>query len=339
MFDFIDIIVKGGPVMVPLLACSIIALTVVIERFLFWRRIGNRQAAEAVLELVERGDLSKAADSARQTDSPLVRVMASGLAHRNPSVTQALEVAAQREVPVLKQRLTILDTIITLAPLLGLLGTVTGMIGSFGIMSQVGLGQPHAVTGGVAEALIATATGLLIAILTLVPYNYFSNRAEREMEEIEYYASRLDLALERRTRKKVMRLRRREIKKARIEIIPMIDTIFFLLVFFMISTLSMARYSGLPVNLPKAATGQQPPSESAAVTVGPDGKVSIDKQEVARERIAEILRARLAKNSELLVLINADEKVEHGIVVEIMDAARQAGVTKMAIAVKPKEAR
>jgi biopolymer transport protein ExbD len=136
-----------------------------------------------------------------------------------------------------------------------------------------------------------------------------------------------------------MRLRRREIKKARIEIIPMIDTIFFLLVFFMISTLSMARYSGLPVNLPKAATGQQPPSESAAVTVGPDGKVSIDKQEVARERIAEILRARLAKNSELLVLINADEKVEHGIVVEIMDAARQAGVTKMAIAVKPKEAR
>jgi biopolymer transport protein ExbD len=136
-----------------------------------------------------------------------------------------------------------------------------------------------------------------------------------------------------------MRLRRREIKKARIEIIPMIDTIFFLLVFFMISTLSMARYSGLPVNLPKAATGQQPPSESAAVTVGPDGKVSIDKQELARERIAEILRARLAKNSELLVLINADEKVKHGIVVEIMDAARQAGGTKIAIAVKPKEAR
>ena len=96
---------------------------------------------------------------------------------------------------MLKQRLTILDTIITLAPLLGLLGTVTGMIGSFGIMSQVGIGQPHAVTGGVAEALIATATGLLIAIFTLVPYNYFSNRAEKEMEEIEYYASRLELIL------------------------------------------------------------------------------------------------------------------------------------------------
>ena len=136
-----------------------------------------------------------------------------------------------------------------------------------------------------------------------------------------------------------MRLPRRVIKKARIEIIPMIDTIFFLLVFFMISTLSMARYSGLPVNLPKAATGQQPPSESSAVTIASDGKVSIDRQEVARDQIRETLRQRLAKNPELLVLINADERVEHGVVVEIMDAARQAGVAKMAIAVKPKDTR
>jgi biopolymer transport protein ExbB len=195
MFDVIDIVIKGGPVMVPLFACSIIGLAVVIERMMFWRRAGDRRAGEEVLALVEVGELNKALECARQAKSPLVRVLASGLAHRNPTVTKALEVAAQREVPVLKRRLTILDTIITLAPLLGLLGTVTGMIGSFGIMSQVGIGQPHAVTGGVAEALIATATGLLIAILSLVPYNYFSNRAEREMEDIEYYASRLELAL------------------------------------------------------------------------------------------------------------------------------------------------
>jgi biopolymer transport protein ExbD len=136
-----------------------------------------------------------------------------------------------------------------------------------------------------------------------------------------------------------MRLARRTIKKARIEIIPMIDTIFFLLVFFMISTLSMARYSGLPVNLPKAATGQQTPNESAAVTISSDGKVSIDKQAVARDQIRNVLHERLAKTPELLVLINADERVEHGLVVEIMDAARQAGVAKMAIAVKPKDSR
>jgi biopolymer transport protein ExbD len=134
-----------------------------------------------------------------------------------------------------------------------------------------------------------------------------------------------------------MHLPRRAIKKARIEIIPMIDTIFFLLVFFMISTLSMSQYSGVPVNLPKAATGQQPPSESAAVTIAPDGTTSIDKQEVAREQVRNMLQKRLEKNPELLVLINADARVEHGIVVEIMDAARQAGVVKMAIAVKPKD--
>jgi biopolymer transport protein ExbB len=195
MFDLVGIIVKGGPVMAPLLACSIIALAVVIERFLFWRRISVRQTAEEMLAFVESGELPKAAELGRQADSPLARVLSAGLAHRNPSPAKALEMAAQKEIPVLKRRLTILDTIITLAPLLGLLGTVTGMIGSFDIMSQAGLGQPHAVTGGVAEALIATATGLLIAILTLVPYNYFTSRVEEEMEEIEYYASRLELLL------------------------------------------------------------------------------------------------------------------------------------------------
>jgi biopolymer transport protein ExbB len=195
MFDLIAIIIKGGPIMAPLIFCSVISLAVVIERFLFWRRVSVRQTAERMLNLVEQGEVTKAAELGRAADSPLARVLAAGLAQRSPSTTKALEVAAQKEIPVLKQRLTILDTIITLAPLLGLLGTVVGMIGSFDIMSTAGIGQPHAVTGGVAEALIATATGLLIAILTLVPYNYFSNRAEQEMEQIEYYASRLELVL------------------------------------------------------------------------------------------------------------------------------------------------
>jgi biopolymer transport protein ExbB len=155
-----------------------------------------------MLNLVEQGEVGKAAALGREADSPLARVLAAGLAHRNPSASKALEVAAQKEIPVLKRRLTILDTIITLAPLLGLLGTVVGMIGSFDIMSIVGIGQPHAVTGGIAEALIATATGLLIAILTLVPYNYFTSRADEEMEQIEYYASRLELLLGETTEKK-----------------------------------------------------------------------------------------------------------------------------------------
>jgi biopolymer transport protein ExbD len=101
----------------------------------------------------------------------------------------------------------------------------------------------------------------------------------------------------------------------------------------------MAQYSGLPVNLPKAASGQQPPSESAAVTISATGDIAIDKQPISRDAIGATLKVRLAKNPDLLVLINADERVEHGVVVDVMDQARQAGVAKMAIAVKPRESR
>lgn len=134
-----------------------------------------------------------------------------------------------------------------------------------------------------------------------------------------------------------MRIQRRSMKKARIEIIPMIDTIFFLLVFFMISSLSMSRFKGMPVNLPKAASGQQAPAESAAVTIDKTNRIFLDKQPVDQTGLADLLRAQLAKNPDLLVVINADDGVEHGRVVEIMDIARSANVVKMAIAVKPKE--
>jgi biopolymer transport protein ExbD len=134
-----------------------------------------------------------------------------------------------------------------------------------------------------------------------------------------------------------MRIQRRSIKKARIEIIPMIDTIFFLLVFFMISTLSMTQFKGMPVNLPKAASGQQAPAESTAIAITKENQIFVDKQAVDRKSLGERLSAQIANNPELLVVINADDGVEHGHVVEVMDIARKANVAKMAIAVKPKE--
>ena len=136
-----------------------------------------------------------------------------------------------------------------------------------------------------------------------------------------------------------MRIQRRSMKKARIEIIPMIDTIFFLLLFFMISSLSMSRFKGMPVNLPKAASGQQAPAESAAITIDKANRIFFDKQAVDQAGLAELLRAQLTKNPDLLVVINADDGVEHGRVVEVMDIARSANVARMAIAVKPKETR
>ncbi|MBI2882891.1 MAG: biopolymer transporter ExbD [Candidatus Methylomirabilis oxyfera] len=136
-----------------------------------------------------------------------------------------------------------------------------------------------------------------------------------------------------------MKLLRRPPRKARIEIIPLIDTIFFLLVFFMMASLSMAVYRGMPIDLPKAGTGQQGMREHAAVTLTKDGQLYLDKQPISVDQLRERLKGLLAVNPELTVILSADETVSHGRVVEAMDVARWAGVSRMAIAVKPAEAR
>jgi biopolymer transport protein ExbB len=201
MSAFIAIIIKGGIVMIPLLACSLISLALTIERFMFWAKLKTKDVLDQILSLVEKGEFEQALKLGKTSSQPIARVLAAGIAHRNPAPAKAMEALAQAEIPVLKSRLGILDTIVTLAPLLGLLGTVVGMIGSFDVMSEAGMGQPHAITGGVAEALIATATGLLIAILTLVSYNYFTAKVEREMDRMEHFSSSLELLLHKHAEK------------------------------------------------------------------------------------------------------------------------------------------
>jgi biopolymer transport protein ExbB len=147
---------------------------------------------------VDGQQIHNALELAKETRDPILKVIAVGIEHSNPSSEEAMEAATLAEIPRMKQYLPVLDTIVTLAPLLGLLGTITGMISSFGIMSLAGIGQPHAITGGIAEALIATAAGLSVAICTLIPYNYFLSKSERKIEEIETYASRLELLLKRK---------------------------------------------------------------------------------------------------------------------------------------------
>ena len=193
--SLIQTLAKGGPVMIPLVLCSVVALAVVIERFGFWWRQGDVEPAERALELAERGKLDEALEIARRSGTATARVIAAGLAERQAPPAAAMEAAAQTEMGRLRSYLPVLDTIITLSPLLGLLGTVTGMIAAFGILSTSGMNQPNAITGGVAEALIATAAGLAIAIATLVPYNYFLARAEQALDAMERLASRVDLAL------------------------------------------------------------------------------------------------------------------------------------------------
>ena len=132
-----------------------------------------------------------------------------------------------------------------------------------------------------------------------------------------------------------MRVPRRVPEKARIEIIPMIDVIFFLLVFFMISTLSMTINRGLPVNLPTAATAQQERRENVNLTVMPDGKMFLNKQPVTLQNMGQRVKAALASDPQTTVVINADGQVLHSTVVDILDELRLAGVSGLAIAVKP----
>jgi biopolymer transport protein ExbB len=195
MSAVLDVLVKGGPVMIPLAACSVIALAVVLERAWTWRGLGHSGDPEVVLARAAGGEWEDACRLGEASRSPVARVLAAGIRHRNPAATLAMEAAARAEAARLKRFLPVLDTIITLSPLLGLLGTVTGMIGAFGVMAQSGMNSPGAITGGVGEALIATAAGLGVAIAALVPFNFFSSRVESMLDTIERYGSRLELLL------------------------------------------------------------------------------------------------------------------------------------------------
>lgn len=192
----IKLLMGGGWMMVPIIGCSLLALTITIERGLQFRSLGLSRLADRMLSLAGQGKFTDALTLAEKRQSPTLRVLAAGILHRAQLPDKAMEAAGIAEVSRLKRGLSVLDTVITLGPLLGLLGTIIGMIDSFGIMAETGLGNPHAVTGGVAEALICTAAGICVAVITLIPYNYFLSQVEQETELIEQYATQLQAIIQ-----------------------------------------------------------------------------------------------------------------------------------------------
>jgi biopolymer transport protein ExbB len=194
----IDQFHKGGPVMWPILVVSIIALTVVIERILWWggrwfRRDPKR--IEKVFTAIENGDVPEASRLSRGSRDPVLRMMWNGLNHQHASLQGALQVAAGIEIKRAGRFLVVMDTLVTLAPLLGLLGTITGLIKSFSFLGNEELAV-QAVTGGIAEALIATACGLGIAIFALIPFNFFTSRVSNLEFELQTAATNLEVMLE-----------------------------------------------------------------------------------------------------------------------------------------------
>ena len=191
----IELFYKGGPIMWPLLCASVVALTVALERLAFAlleavRR--NPRQLEEVLSLVAQGDVSGARKAGAVTGDFVVRALGTALAHEK-AFSEAMLHSANQELQRYLRGLALLDTIITLAPLLGLLGTVTGMINSFGMLGGAELGAPAAITGGIAEALIATAFGLLVAITALLPFNFLNALEEKARLALQNAASEVEL--------------------------------------------------------------------------------------------------------------------------------------------------
>jgi biopolymer transport protein ExbB len=151
---------------------------------------------DEVLELCRSGDWQKVREKVAGSEDYVIRILVSGIVHRDFSMVKAMEAAAAEELRRMQRYMGVLDTMITVAPLLGIFGTVIGIITSFEVLGQTGIEQPQAVTAGIAQALITTAAGLGIAILSVFPFNYFNARLEYAALTIEKYATSLEIVYE-----------------------------------------------------------------------------------------------------------------------------------------------
>lgn len=198
-------ITAGGFVMIPLLLFSILAVALILERSLFWVKLSQRheRVAREVLNVYKRNPIAAFQMLEKNADLPIARIFLAALELEQATPEEfrlALESAGLAEIPLLKRFNTIFDTIVGLAPLLGLLGTITGLITSFSSLrlGDVGGTNTIGVTGGISEALISTASGLVVAIFTLFFANMFRGLYTRQIGLIQEYGGQLELLYRRR---------------------------------------------------------------------------------------------------------------------------------------------
>ncbi|MGC8521669.1 MAG: MotA/TolQ/ExbB proton channel family protein [Steroidobacteraceae bacterium] len=196
-----EIVRAGGPLMWPIIFCSIVAAAIVLERL--WtlqdRRVLPRELPQKVWQLIETGQVTDKVIAALEQHSPLGRLLAAGLANRHRPhevLMERLEDAGRHVVHELERFLNTLGTIAGISPLLGLLGTVTGIIRAFDAIQTSSMGDPRALSGGIAEALVCTAAGLCVAIPSLISYRYLRGKVEGIVVEMEKHALRMADALE-----------------------------------------------------------------------------------------------------------------------------------------------
>src|SRR3989338_3356234 len=189
--NLLDLFVKGGVFMYPILFCSILAIVVVVERFLVLRK-AKIDAGQFMLRLrsvLQRGNIMEAINFCSKTEAPLANILRKGLTkypEGQERIREAIENAGKEETFKLEHRLGILASVAGIAPLLGFLGTVTGMIAAFRTIEQLsGAVNPSDLAGGIWEALLTTAFGLIVGIIAFAFYNYYVNRVGRFVFEME----------------------------------------------------------------------------------------------------------------------------------------------------------
>ncbi|RPH47631.1 MAG: hypothetical protein EHM91_05535 [Planctomycetota bacterium] len=187
---------SGGPVMIPLGIIAVLSLLLCAQRFAFYTREGRHRPAviQSILELCRGGYFVEAHQKSDEMGGAVARVLSSCLAARDsglPAIESAAQEALLHERPRLERFLPLLAVFAGVAPMLGLLGTVAGIIATFEVISQIGRGDPALMAGGISEALVATGSGLLVAIPLLVLHSHFAGRVERITGDAERHAATL----------------------------------------------------------------------------------------------------------------------------------------------------
>ncbi len=193
----LQFLIKGGILMIPLVFCSILVLAILIEKFIAFKLIENRSQrfAKKTINIINgerENKTERVLALCEMTSSPLSRILKAGIEKKDmerQQIKETLEDAGSLEIPYLEKHLKVLGTIVAVAPLIGLLGTVMGMIKAFNVIALQGVGEPGALAGGISEALITTAVGLTIAIPSLILYNYFMHRTDKIVRGFEKVSS------------------------------------------------------------------------------------------------------------------------------------------------------